>query len=97
LLSKENFTGRAIMAILSIPREDVQQVLEEAHAPGHIGGAKIYDHLMTLGYYWPTMEIDSATFIKRCKVCQLHGNLIHAPAVEPPTHLKPVPSISSGK
>ncbi|KAJ9535969.1 hypothetical protein OSB04_un000861 [Centaurea solstitialis] len=69
-----------------IPREDVQQVLEEAHAPGHIGGAKIYDHLMTPGYYWPTMEIDSATFVKRCKVCQLHGNLIHAPAVELPTH-----------
>jgi len=76
---------------------DVQQVLEEAHAPGHIGGAKIYDHLMTLGYYWPTMEIDSATFVKRCKVCQLHGNLIHAPAVELPTHFKLVPSISSGK
>lgn len=55
MLSKENFTGRAIMAILSIPREDVQQVLEEAHAPGHIGGAKIYDHLMTLGYYWLTL------------------------------------------
>ena len=66
------------MAILSTPREDVQQVLEEAH-------------------YWPTMEIDSATFVKRCKVCQLHGNLIHAPAVELPTHLKLVPSISSGK
>ena len=76
---------------------DVQHVLEEAHALGHIGGAKIYDHLMTLGYYWPTMEIDSATFVKRCKVCQLHGNLIHAPAVELPTHFKLVPSISSGK
>ncbi|GJZ79051.1 ribonuclease H-like domain-containing protein [Tanacetum coccineum] len=29
---------RAIMAILSIPREDVHQVLEEAHASEHIGG-----------------------------------------------------------
>ncbi|GKE29662.1 hypothetical protein Tco_1445046 [Tanacetum coccineum] len=47
--SSSSIQARAIMAILSIPREDVQQVLEEAHAPGHIGGAKIYDHLMTLG------------------------------------------------
>ncbi|GJU12472.1 hypothetical protein Tco_1134868 [Tanacetum coccineum] len=35
LLSKENFTRRAIMAILSIPREDVQQVTDEE--PKHFG------------------------------------------------------------
>ncbi|KAJ1378778.1 Ribonuclease H-like superfamily [Sesbania bispinosa] len=32
------------------------------------------------GYYWPSMKEDTIAFAKRCKACQEHGNLIHAPA-----------------
>lgn len=35
-----------------------------------------------MGYYWPTMESESFTFIKKCAKCQIHGNPIHAPAQE---------------
>ncbi|GJY00141.1 hypothetical protein Tco_0357159 [Tanacetum coccineum] len=51
------------------PREDVAQVFREAHAPLDIlARARYMLTCMTLGYYWPTMEIDSATFVKRCKL-----------------------------
>ena len=35
-----------------------------------------------MGYYWPTMERKSFTFVKTCSKCQIHGNLIHASAQE---------------
>lgn len=35
-----------------------------------------------MGYFWPTMERDSFTYAIKCKQCQIHGNLIHAPAQE---------------
>ena len=42
----------------------------------------MYQHLLHLGYYWPTTEDDSISFVRRCQACQKHGNLIHAPAVD---------------
>lgn len=35
-----------------------------------------------MGYFWQTMEKDSIDYIKTCKKCQIHGNLVHAPAQE---------------
>ena len=35
-----------------------------------------------MGYFWPTMEKDSINYVKTCKKCQIHGNLVHAPAQE---------------
>ena len=37
---------------------------------------------MLMGYYWPIMESNSSEYAKKCKKCQIHGNLIHAPAQE---------------
>ena len=37
---------------------------------------------MRTGYYWPTMESNSFEYAKRCKKCQMHSNLIHAPTQE---------------
>ena len=36
--------------------------------------------IIRLGYYWPSLESDSVNYVKRCKECQLHADLIHAPA-----------------
>nr|KYP59175.1 Retrovirus-related Pol polyprotein from transposon 17.6 [Cajanus cajan] len=32
------------------------------------------------GYYWPTMNTDCATFIKKCQPCQKYADLIQRPA-----------------
>lgn len=68
-------------ALKCVAKGDVEKVLKEAHEPSHMGGAKLYDQLMTLGYYWPTMEADSIGHVKKCKACQVHGNMVHAPSV----------------
>ncbi|KAF7130878.1 hypothetical protein RHSIM_Rhsim10G0096500 [Rhododendron simsii] len=58
------------------------KALEAAHEAKDQGGAKLFQHLLHVGYYWPTMEEDAKNHVKRCKAYQVHRNMIHAPAVD---------------
>ena len=33
--------------------------------------------ILLAGYFWPTMEANCDTFVKKCIRCQKHGNLIY--------------------
>lgn len=48
----------------------------------NIKGLRLAKQIRHLGYHWLTMEADSLSFARRSQACQLHGNRIHAPAVE---------------
>uniref|UniRef100_A0A2N9IIW6 Integrase catalytic domain-containing protein n=1 Tax=Fagus sylvatica TaxID=28930 RepID=A0A2N9IIW6_FAGSY len=53
---------------------------EETHAGEcgkHQGKKRLYQCLLTLDYYWPTMKKDAADFVKTCHTCQVQANLIH--------------------
>jgi hypothetical protein len=55
-------------------------VMRETHAGEcgeHQGKKRLYQCLLTLGYYWPTMKKDAADFVKTCHTCQVQANLIH--------------------
>jgi transposase InsO family protein len=57
-----------------------QTLMKEAHSGEcgeHQGKKRLYQLLLTLGYYWPTMKKDTADFVKSCHTCQLQANLIH--------------------
>uniref|UniRef100_A0A2N9H6K5 Integrase catalytic domain-containing protein n=1 Tax=Fagus sylvatica TaxID=28930 RepID=A0A2N9H6K5_FAGSY len=57
-----------------------QMVMKETHAGEcgeHQGKKRLYQCLLTLGYYWPTMKKDAADFVKTCHTCQVQANLIH--------------------
>lgn len=40
-------------------------------------GSKLFKQLIHLGCYWPTMEVDAASFTRMCQVCQVNSNIIH--------------------
>ena len=68
-----------------IEHDESQLALRELHegiCGSHSSGLSLAKKLMRMGYYWPTMESDSSKYAKRCKKCQMHGNLIHAPTQE---------------
>ncbi|GMP48863.1 hypothetical protein CsSME_00016061 [Camellia sinensis var. sinensis] len=65
-----------------LSKEESDLVLGRAHEIEHQGGARLFEQLIHLGYYWPTMESDASHHVKRCQTCQKHRNLIHAPAVD---------------
>ena len=57
-----------------------QMVMKETHAGEcgeHQGKKRLYQCLLTLGYYWLTMKKDAADFVKTCHICQVQANLIH--------------------
>jgi ribonuclease HI len=57
-----------------------QTLMKEAHSGEcgeHQGKKRLYQLLLTLGYYWPTMKRDTADFVKACHTCQMQANLIH--------------------
>ena len=57
-----------------------QMVMRETHTGEcgeHQGKKSLYQYLLTLGYYWPTMKKDATDFVKTCHICQVQANLIH--------------------
>lgn len=56
------------------------QVMKEVHAGDageHKVSKKLYQQILNMGDYWPTMEDDTACFVQKCHKCQIHGDLIH--------------------
>uniref|UniRef100_A0A2N9FDW4 RNA-directed DNA polymerase n=1 Tax=Fagus sylvatica TaxID=28930 RepID=A0A2N9FDW4_FAGSY len=75
-------TSQAAVRIkkLATSLAESQTVMKEAHSGEcgeHQGKKRLYQLLLTLGYYWPTMKKDTADFVKSCHTCQLQANLIH--------------------
>ena len=81
-LFKISFTRKPLKCISLI---HVNSLLKEVHS-GNNGenkrGRKLYQKLLDLGYYWPSMEADTTHPIKKCYPSQVHGNAIHALVME---------------
>ena len=57
-----------------------QTVMKEAHSgecEENQGKKRLYQLLLILGYYWPTMKRDTTDFVRACHTCQMQANLIH--------------------
>uniref|UniRef100_A0A2N9ERP7 Integrase catalytic domain-containing protein n=1 Tax=Fagus sylvatica TaxID=28930 RepID=A0A2N9ERP7_FAGSY len=77
ILFRKGFHGDPLRC-LSL--SESQTVMKEAHSGEcgeHQGKKRLYQLLLTLGYYWPTMKRDTADFVKACHTCQMQANLIH--------------------
>uniref|UniRef100_A0A2N9FH10 Integrase catalytic domain-containing protein n=1 Tax=Fagus sylvatica TaxID=28930 RepID=A0A2N9FH10_FAGSY len=77
MLFRKGFHGDPLRC-LNLAESQIE--MKEAHCGecGEYQGKKrLYQLLLTLGYYWPTMKKDMADFIKSCHTCQLQANLIH--------------------
>ncbi|XP_027103086.1 uncharacterized protein [Coffea arabica] len=68
-----------------ITPEEGDYILRELHegiCGNHVGRRVLAKKGMLSGYYWPTMFLDSAELVARCKSCQLHAPIHHAPTQE---------------
>ncbi|XP_071927641.1 uncharacterized protein [Coffea arabica] len=65
--------------------EEGNYVLRELHegiCGNHVGPRVLAKKGMLAGYYWPTIFKDSAELVARCRSCQLHAPIHHAPTQE---------------
>ena len=74
------FLGRDSLGLRCLGTPKAQSVMQEVHmgeCGNHQGKRRLLQHLLNLGYFWPTMKQDAANYVKMCHTCQVHGNLIH--------------------
>ena len=77
-----------------VPLEKGGEVLEDLHegfCGSHIGGRALAEKALRTGYYWPTLREDAMNLVRKCKKCQLHGNLHQKPANVLTPVLSPLP------
>ena len=75
--------------------EEAMYVLEEVHRGicGYKMGAKsLVRKIIKAGYFWPTIQQDTADFVKKCDSCQRYGNVQRVlgekmTAITSPSHL----------
>jgi len=79
--------------VVMLPASLVPQIIQEAHGSlltGHGGITKTKERLLQ-GFYWPSMEVQIAEFLKTCEKCQLTKTTDRPP----PGPLFPLPQCTS--
>nr|KYP33730.1 Transposon Ty3-I Gag-Pol polyprotein [Cajanus cajan] len=77
-----------------LDQQQADYVMREVHegiCGSHSGGRTLAAKVLRAGYYWPTLKTDCTEYVKKCKQCQQHGNLIHASAEQLHTVSAPCP------
>ncbi|XP_048605052.1 uncharacterized protein LOC125582405 [Brassica napus] len=65
-----------------ISGEETRLVMAETHegaAGNHSGGRALSLKVKNLGFYWPTMNADCETYVRKCDKCQRHASTLHSP------------------
>ena len=61
-----------------IEGEEAKYILEEVHGGicgDHMGVKSLVRKIMRIGYFWPTMQQDTANLVRKCDSCQRYGNV----------------------
>nr|KYP34315.1 Retrovirus-related Pol polyprotein from transposon 412 family [Cajanus cajan] len=80
LLYRRGFSTPLLKCLDPTEAAYVMREVHEGICGMHSGARTTVSKLLRAGYYWPTMNTDCATFVKKCQSCQKHSNLIHQPA-----------------
>ena len=62
--------------------EDLLYEIYEGICGSHIGGRSLAHRALTQGYWWPYMQKDAVTYVKKCDKCQRFSHSVHQPASE---------------
>jgi len=79
--------------------EQAHYVIKELHegiCGYHYGARTVMTRILRAGYFWPTMEANCHTFVKKCIPCQKHDNLIHQKQEQLHSILSPWPFAKCG-
>ncbi|XP_076917497.1 uncharacterized protein LOC143595962 [Bidens hawaiensis] len=87
VLYKKGYLSPLLRCVGPDQRNYLVREVHEGICGTHSGPRLVVTRLMNLGYYWPTMHMDSTEVIHKFEVCQLH-----APVKTDPKH-NPVPII----
>ncbi|XP_026443575.1 uncharacterized protein LOC113343657 [Papaver somniferum] len=76
--------------------QEAMEVMTRPHEAEHQGMWKLFLQLYKGGFYWPTVESDTAEHVRKCLSFQMHGTLIRAPHTQLHNIVTPWPFHSWG-
>lgn len=79
-LFRRSFQGPSQRCLSKAEADEVLREVHEGVLGNHVAGGMLTQKIIRLGYFWPTMKIDSKRFAQKCQVCQRYSNNIHRPA-----------------
>ena len=79
ILYRKGFPLPYLRCLNKLEAEYVMREVHEGICRNHSGARSLVHKLVRAGYYWPTMQKDSISYIRSCDKCQRFGNLVHSP------------------
>ncbi|KAL5547002.1 hypothetical protein UlMin_006689 [Ulmus minor] len=87
-LRKRSFSSPSLTCLNEDQAKYVLQEVHEGVCGNHSSGRALAHKVLQQGYYWPTIQADSLSFVQKCDKCQRFSTIPH----QPPEELTPVSS-----
>ncbi|GFS34945.1 hypothetical protein Acr_00g0036910 [Actinidia rufa] len=81
-LYKRSFSGQLLKCLRPEKAEYVLKEIHEGICGNHSGARSLARKTIRQGYFWPTIERDAATYIRRCDKCQRFAPISRLPHTE---------------
>jgi len=75
LLNRMYFDGTLLRCLMRYEEEMALHQAHDGECGGHFNAKFVYQKLLRLGYYWPTMLEDCELHVKKCKQYQMNAKL----------------------
>ena len=82
VLYKRGFSHPYLRCLCPEEADFVMREVHEGICGNHSRSRSLVHKLIQAGYYWPTMQKDTQTYIKACEKCQRFSNIIRQPSEE---------------
>ena len=81
-LYKRSFSRPYLLCVHPDIVEDLLYEIHEGICGSHTGGRSLAHRALTQGYWWPYMQKDVVTYVKKCDKCQRFSHLVYQLAAE---------------
>ena len=80
-LYRKVYRGALLRCLGTTKANEVKLAIHKEDCGEHQGGRKLFEEVLRIRYYWPTIEKDAINFVNKCNGHQIFENRIHAPMV----------------
>ena len=82
VLYKRGFSCPYLRCLAHAETNYVMREVDEGVCGNHSGAHSLVHKPIRVGYYWPTMQKDTQSYVKACDKCQRFSNIIREPSKE---------------
>ena len=66
-LYRRSLQGKALRCLGSNEIDEVMTEIHSGDCGSHLGGRRLFEQLLSMGYFWPSMKNEAMGFVKNCE------------------------------